>query len=376
MHAALLVPDLVWPHAALARDCCAGLDAPALRRLAARGRMRRGTASRALDWIADRYGVPAGTATGDRAEHARTGGDRPYAPYTLLADGIDPGTRHWLRADPVHLQPGRDTLVLMPRGSLHLDHDEGEQLAAAVRHHLAGDPLTAGLELRAPRPDRWYLGMDDAPRIETTALCEAEGASISERLARGPDARRWHALFNELGMLLHAHPVNRRREARGEPPVNGLWFWGGGRYRPLSAAPFASVAAAGELARALALATAATAGDLPGNAAAWLAALRLAPAPPSAPALEVARTHLAVLDAPRLAARAADLPGWRQALVALEHDWFAPLAQALADGRIGSLAIAAPGAHALYLEADRGARWRLWRRLPRLEHLLAPDAGH
>ena len=29
-------------------------------------------------------------------------------------------------------------------------------------------------------------------------------------------------------MLLHAHPVNEAREARGEPAVNSLWLWGAG----------------------------------------------------------------------------------------------------------------------------------------------------
>jgi len=29
-------------------------------------------------------------------------------------------------------------------------------------------------------------------------------------------------------MFLHDHPVNTARQSRGELPVNGLWFWGGG----------------------------------------------------------------------------------------------------------------------------------------------------
>ncbi len=30
-------------------------------------------------------------------------------------------------------------------------------------------------------------------------------------------------------MLLHDHPVNEARERRGEPPINAVWLWGGGR---------------------------------------------------------------------------------------------------------------------------------------------------
>ena len=30
-------------------------------------------------------------------------------------------------------------------------------------------------------------------------------------------------------MFLHDHPVNEARQRRGELPINGLWFWGGGQ---------------------------------------------------------------------------------------------------------------------------------------------------
>ena len=29
-------------------------------------------------------------------------------------------------------------------------------------------------------------------------------------------------------MLFHEHAVNLRREQRGDPAINSLWFWGGG----------------------------------------------------------------------------------------------------------------------------------------------------
>jgi hypothetical protein len=39
-------------------------------------------------------------------------------------------------------------------------------------------------------------------------------------------------------MTWHDHPVNAAREARGLPPVNGLWLYGGARgWRPTPPAP-------------------------------------------------------------------------------------------------------------------------------------------
>jgi hypothetical protein len=39
----------------------------------------------------------------------------------------------------------------------------------------------------------------------------------------------WRHAINEAQMVLHAHPVNQARQAAGQPVVNSLWPWGGGR---------------------------------------------------------------------------------------------------------------------------------------------------
>lgn len=38
-------------------------------------------------------------------------------------------------------------------------------------------------------------------------------------------------------MTLHEQPVNAERQARGQPPVNSLWIWGGGYAPKRSSAP-------------------------------------------------------------------------------------------------------------------------------------------
>ena len=52
--------------------------------------------------------------------------------------------------------------------------------------------------------------------------------NLRECLPGGRDAVRVRALVNELQMLLHEHPVNERRAARGLPAVNSVWLWGAG----------------------------------------------------------------------------------------------------------------------------------------------------
>src|SRR3546814_1648462 len=47
-------------------------------------------------------------------------------------------------------------------------------------------------------------------------------------MAGGSEGRRWRVLLGEAQVVLHNHPRNARRAEQGRPPVNSLWFWGGG----------------------------------------------------------------------------------------------------------------------------------------------------
>ena len=200
MHCHLLLPDLFWP-AHDAPDIYAGLDTPALERLLARGRARveaqAAEAGSSLVWLCERFGV-------DKQE------DWPVAPYSLLADGGEPGTQHWLRADPVHLKLVGNRLVLADSGSFPLSQLETDSLAASLNAHFSGD----GLMFHALRPERWYVRVGRAPSMQTTPLAQAVGRSIDDILPRGADAPFWRARLNEVQMLLHGHAVNAHRETR------------------------------------------------------------------------------------------------------------------------------------------------------------------
>ena len=91
MHCHLLLPDLFWPEREF-RDIYSALDIPALEQMLAKGRRRHAETESAEAWLCGHFGV-------DKQA------DWPIAPYTLLADGGEPGGHHWFRADPVHLNP-------------------------------------------------------------------------------------------------------------------------------------------------------------------------------------------------------------------------------------------------------------------------------
>ena len=243
-------------------------------------------------------------------------GDAPFpaGALTLLASGGDPGESIWTRADPAHLRVMGDQVVAAPADALTLSQAEADALCEALSRHFAGQ-----LEVRACEPLGW-----------------------SARL-RG-EAPPGDALLNEAQMLLHAHPVNEAREARGELPINSLRLWGAGRAPRSAQCRWQSVAADDPAVRGAARLAGARHRPLPGTAAEWFGRLP-----------EDGR-HLALLDAGRMA------------LAELERRWFAPLLGALRAGRVGMVTLHVPdGAEEVSFETIRGDLRRFWRRVKPIE---------
>lgn len=265
--------------------------------------------------------------------------DWPLAPITLQADGGEPGEAYWLRADPACFQVMRDRVVLAATGPADLTRDESDALAAAIVDHF-GDTLP----LLAPHPQRWYLRYAATPDLVTHPPSLASGRAIDSLLPGGEAAKVLRVAMNELQMLLYAHPVNQAREAHGRLPVNALWVWGGGR-RPAIPDNPPTVYAHAETARAIADHCRAPCLAVPATLDTGLFGKR----------------YVLVLDALAEPACMHDALGWREALLELEKNWFAPLAAGLR--RIGhqGLRIVDP-ISGRGQELRRADAWKIWRR--------------
>ena len=258
-----------------------------------------------------------------------TGTRVPAAALTRSLDAGDARGPLWLRADPCHVGVDAVAVRMLACGTVDLSTEECAELAQALRP-LFGD---AGFPLELVTPARWYLRCPHDARVpQFAAPDDVLGDDLMRHLPQGENERQWRHLLNEAQVILHNHPVNERRVARGRMPANSLWFWGAGKLPEWVRAPFTRVLSRDDVVIGLA---------------------RLAQIATSAPTLD-AIVHIETKNV------LLDLADQRD-MNALERDWFAPLNAALQHRRLTQL-------HLCFDSGERTAikpvhRWRFWRRV-------------
>jgi hypothetical protein len=358
MHLHLAIPDLFWPN----RETLDAADPgrlPSLETLFARGRRKFAAASCLEDWLLVTWRVAGGGA----------------APYSLIADGGEPGKFDWLRADPCSFRVNRSELILLDASMFEVSRAEAEALAETLNRHFAD----AGLTFYPMQPERWYLrgSREDTPKSAESLrdslfntpfehafppLGVARGKAIE--VHPGTGAAHAHALMNEMQMVLHEHPINEAREARGQLPINSLWLWGAGRFAPLAERPFRRIHTRDPLAAGLAQASGAAVVPLPKSAEQWRSVT------------SETGVELAVLDTLRASTAYGDATTWRGELTALERDWIAPLVGELRTGHLGMITLHAIGASGtLDVEATRRDLRYFWRRAKPLASYGTSEQG-
>ncbi|MGY0504219.1 phosphoglycerate mutase [Luteimonas sp. e5] len=293
-------------------------------------------AQRLLPAVARRLGqaLPAVVEPGRRAQLRRrfklADTQWPLAALSRQGEHGDAGDAPWLRADPAWMLADINGVRLMTVGEgLGLDAAEVEELAPMLAEMFA----QAGMQFDWPHPARAWLRLPgDAALPQFSDPADALGADVFDHTDTGDAARQWRTLAGEAQMLLHAHPLNRRRTARGLPPVNALWFWGAGRL------PHDEVQTAHAVFDAVS-------GNDPSLAA--LAAAAGTPVTALADAYTVGSGRQLI-----------DLAAIRD-LRQLQQAWLQPALQALDRGVLDALTLDFADGHVL--ELRRGQRWRFWR---------------
>lgn len=252
----------------------------------------------------------------------------PVAALTRQLDAGDAIGASWLRADPAYVRPEINGVRLLACGETLMPTAEDSAALLPALRPLFGD---GGFPIDAPTPARWYLRLPPEARPPAFAAPdEALGADLFEHLPEGDTGRRWRALANEAQVILHNHPWNAGRVAQGKPPINSLWFWGGGILPDFVRTPHACVLA----------------DDTPLRALASMAGKGISQSLPAS---------FTTTDADSLF----DLGDARD-LAALEGQWLQPACAALHRGELQCLVLDCEDGNGYVVR--RSQRWRFWRK--------------
>jgi hypothetical protein len=334
MRLTLLIPELIWPEPG---DTAAlgDLPCPALGTLLARSKRTR-TASKSDD---------GATFDASIAHCFGLAQNVPFAPLRLLGEGIEPGTHHWACADPVHLKFHHERLILAEGATIGVSAEEAGELTTALNQYF-GD---IG-KFSAAAPDRWYLQLVEEADFQTPPLSAMAGRRIEQQLPEESRTAWLRKLLNEAQMVLHSHACNEARADAGRMTVNSLWLWGPGQLPCTLEAKHDGVWSAHPLAKGLAR----CAGIASHNTPASFAELCKQAGAESRP--------LVVIDTLLAAVQYEDAAAWRQGILELETQWFAPLLQAVRSGRISLELRSSTIYDELCWQPSRTELWQFWKR--------------
>lgn len=226
-----------------------------------------------------------------------------------------------LRADPVHLRADTNGLVLFDATTFELNDTDSRALAARLNEHLG----PTDCRLQWGHPHRWYLLCESGLPAATDALPQRRGASVAAAPIAHDKAALWTTRLNEFQMLLHTHPLNQQRAARGQAVVNSVWLWGGGELDLAGLSRFNLCMAADACAL---------------GAADLCAMATLDPDEGPGPLLQAMvcdSQALLVVDACREAGDYGDFAAWHAGVQTLDVHWLSPLLTALRAGHIDRL---------------------------------------
>lgn len=292
---------------------------PTLARLAGRGAV----APRVLDARADSLH----TAVIDALNLRSAAAEYPSAAVMRTGSTNERPAGFWLRMQPMHFIAGLDRITtVVLRGAGRMTAAERSALEPVFAEHLQ----PAGLELHAV-DDEWLLRSESPLKLQTVTPEFAAANPLSDILPRGADAGPIRRLMTEMQMLLHEHPVNARREARGAQTINAVWVHGEGILSGVSSVSLPAGYGEDVFLRGIYRLHEQVAGAKPEDAKSLLAQLR--------------GPTVAVIDPPDLDA--------------LETQWLAPLARALLGGAVSKLTLMFD---AWQVTVERADMFKLWRR--------------
>jgi hypothetical protein len=134
---------------------------------------------------------------------------------------LAPGFHRFL-GEPVHFEVGQRGLRLEDPARLDIASDEAQMLLEAIT------PLVqaAGGQIVSGDANHLLIDLPDEVKLRAPLAELALYEEVLPWMPQGEGARQWRRLSTEIEMVLHDHPLNEMRAARGASVISGLWLSG------------------------------------------------------------------------------------------------------------------------------------------------------
>ena len=175
--------------------------------------------------------------------------DWPWASLMAHEESLsDAAKGYWLFASPVYLDTQRQGLIL--NEPTKISPLEYQALSTTLCEHF--NEAHIDCHPTSQFGQGWLLRIPQPQQVHHFNVSQVVGNNIRHFLPKGPHSAYWHRLLTETQMILHDHTINLIREKDGHPPINSVWFWGGGTRPTPEQSPFKTVHSVDPMIKAIA----------------------------------------------------------------------------------------------------------------------------
>ncbi len=149
------------------------------------------------------------------------------SPLEAISMGVTLGPNDVaFRMNLVTLKPHGSSIYMQDFSAGHITSSEGGELVEALQQNLGSAEIEFHPGVGYRHLMVWRGGKD---AMTGTPPHDITGKAIIDHLPKGDGADTLINIMNHAQMVLHDHPVNKKRKDAGELPANSIWLWGHGK---------------------------------------------------------------------------------------------------------------------------------------------------
>lgn len=126
----------------------------------------------------------------------------------------------WFKLSPVHWRAGRDKVHLLSFKPSDISIEESKQLLDSIAPWL----IELDWRIHVTATQQWFVRSSHGFDYAAPDLDVAVSDQLEHFLPQGRDLKRWQTILTEIQMTWFNHPVNQKREAQRQLPINSVWL--------------------------------------------------------------------------------------------------------------------------------------------------------